>query len=363
MIKCPVRKRLIKEKGFFIKRTLPCPGEILVKEEEWVKKEQLIASANFSPGFHLFNLATELGIKPSEAKKYFKKNLGDRVFRGEILVEKASFFGGKKEIISSQSGIIAGFDEKTGILKINFLPTPVKIAAGADGKIVKIEKETITIGTVCDKIIGVAGSGKGEGILKTVVPPGDFFLPSFINHDLAGAIVAGGNMLLRDTLEKAIALGVAGIICGGIHYRDFLALEEGDDYEESKEFKKTTVVVLEGFGPFPIGNDISEFLRFHEGRYCLIDGNEAFFPLDNSPKDDLKLEDEKKDEAVLKKGNKVIVVAEPYFSKTGKVTDIGAEEEIMESGTASLMVEVRLDEEKKTVRVPWQNLEILEESC
>ena len=361
MIKCPVRKRSIKESDFLIKRTLPCPGEILVKEEEFVKKEQVIASANFSPGFRFFNLATELGIKPPEVKKYFKKNLGDRVFRGEILAEKASFFAGKKEIVSSLNGIIAGFDEKTGILKINFLPTPVKIVAGADGKIVKIEKETITIGTACDKIIGVAGSGKGEGILKTVVPPGDFFLPSFINHDFAGAIVAGGSMLLRDTLEKAIALGVAGIICGGIHYRDFLTLEEEDDYEEDKEFKKTAVVVLEGFGPFSIGNDIWEFLRFHEGRYCLIDGDEIFLPLDNSPKDDLKLEDEKRGEAVLKKGNRVVIVAEPYFSKMGKVTDIGAEEEIMESGMASLMIEVRLDEEKKTVKVPWQNIEILGE--
>ena len=55
----------------------------------------------------------------------------------------------------------------------------------------------------------------------------------------------------RASIEKALTLGVKGIVVGGIDYRDFMSLGVESDVG-------ITIIVTEGFGTVTMGKDVYE---------------------------------------------------------------------------------------------------------
>ncbi|PIY94587.1 MAG: hypothetical protein COY68_01775 [Candidatus Levybacteria bacterium CG_4_10_14_0_8_um_filter_35_23] len=201
-------------KGFKLKISVDsvvCAGDLLAYKN--IGKEEVIL------------LSKNLKISPSKVLKCLKKNLGDRIEKGEVLAEKKRIVGGKK-FISPFSGTITRLEESTGRLfilsqseeKIKEIKSPV------DGKVTFCDNDKIVLETEKESIPADKMSGSGiRGELFFL--PGEEIRPEDIFGDLAKKIILGKSFE-KASLSKAFAIGVFGIIGEQIKNEDIDSFKE-----------------------------------------------------------------------------------------------------------------------------------------
>ncbi len=265
---CPVTKRIQDQKRLVLNRYYLGKGRATVKVGQMVTDTEIIAHCEISAGQRLIKIAHELGVRGKEVHKYLIRKIGDRIYEGEIIARKKGMLGvGKKEIKTPVDGIITEIDDRGDVI-LKFLPKPVRLLAGASGQIKEITDAKISISTVGTSIYGFVSIGKDrEGIISVIGGPKEFIIPSKINSDAKGKILVGGALLEKSALEKAVTLGVEGVITGGMNFRDFDVLGGGQDIG-------TSIIITEGFGSAPMGDDIWNYLNKNQGRLGFILGNE-----------------------------------------------------------------------------------------
>jgi len=347
---CPRIIRVSNPIEFELERKFPGPCKTASKLGEPVDPESVVAHCEVSAGQRLIKIAHELGVSGRDTKKYLLRKIGDRIYRGEIIARRHQILGlGKKEIRSPADGVISDVDNN-GDLLVKFLPTMVKLVAGAKGAVSRVGQEAIFIKSVGRQIRGFAGEGRErEGVIKVIASPEDFLIPQKITADCAGKIIVGGSLLERSTIEKALTLGVHGIVVGGINQRDFLSLGIGSDVGIS-------VLVTEGFGGIPMGRDIFEILKKFEGRFAFVSGEaKSFFvpevdappvPLQASPWKELAV------------GDMVKFLKTNMTDFLGQVSQVSTGEEVLNSGLLGQTASVKFPS-GKTVTTAAANLEIV----
>lgn len=269
----PVVKRISQQGFSIVERGLPVNRKLLVSIGDKVAPETLLATGEVSAGQRVIPVASILGIKASDLGQFLKKKVGETILKNEIIAKKEGTFGwGKKVVISSIDGVIASVTE-SGDLIVKFLPESVKIVSGAHGRITAIKNDAVVIEAFVFKVLGIAGAGKvREGNLKIIATPEEFVLPNAINENCRDKILIGGASIGREALEKCLSFGVKGVVVGGINYADFLSFGVASDVG-------FTILVTEGFGILPIGEDIFTFLKEKDGYFGLIDGRSATLAL------------------------------------------------------------------------------------
>jgi hypothetical protein len=274
MINEVVRRVVNLEEAFF-ERAIPGVGTPLVKVDEKVEPADIIARYEASSGQRLVKLTSVLKVHSKQVEKYLVKRIGDRIYRGEVLALRKGFLGmSKKMVVSPADGILDSL-LPDGSVMIKFLPTPRKLAAAVSGVVKVVIPHSITIQTQVAKVYGFTGAGIiREGTLRVIAKPNEFILPSQITPNLQGEILVGGATIARATIEKAVTLGVKGIIVGGMNYRDFLSLGNESDVG-------ITILITEGFGVKPMGTDVFNFLKNKSDSFAFISGREkqVTFPL------------------------------------------------------------------------------------
>ncbi len=334
-------------------RHFPGKGKAAVKVGDIVSAADIVAHCEVSAGQRLIKIAHALGVRASSVSKYLLRNIGDRIYEGETVARKRGVLGlGKKEIHSPADGVITNIDPNGDII-VKFLPISVRVTAGAGGKVKKIEENAVTIATVATQVSGPVASGKErDGTIKVVAGQNEFLLPQHINADCAGKIVVGGALLERATLEKALTIGVHGIVCGGINHRDFLSLGVSSDVG-------LTVLITEGYGTFPLGQDIYEALKALEGRFAFLSGEEARLLIPElNPKVEGASASPKLGWRELKKGDTVRIVHEKKEKLIGKIKEL-KESETLQSGLQSEVAIIDLGNSLE-ISVAAANLQILE---
>ena len=129
------------------------------------------------------------------------------------------------------------------------------------------------------------GIGKSrDGILEVVGGKGDIINISKISQANSEHIIAGGSLIYGDALASAISLGVRGIITGGINVKDYKSMTGGVLEVPLKIGRDVgvSVLVTEGFGSIPIGDDMYSVLQEHNGKFAIIDGNRSKLTLPSS---------------------------------------------------------------------------------
>lgn len=274
MISQVIRRVVAVEETFF-ERKIPGTGQALVSVGERVEPADILARYEASSGQRLVKLAAVLKVSGHHVHKYLTKKVGDRIYQGEIIAQKKGLLGiGKKIVTSPADGI---FDAllPDGSMMIKFLPVPRKLAAAVAGVVKTVINNTITIQTEVAKIYGFAGAGMlREGTIRIIAKPNEFILPSQINPSHQGEILVGGATIARATVEKAVTLGIKGIVVGGMNYRDYLSLGNQSDVG-------ITILLTEGFGVRPMGGDVYNFLLDKVDSFSFISGREKqiIFPL------------------------------------------------------------------------------------
>lgn len=349
---CPVVRRVSKIIEFELERKFPGSCKKAASVEESVEPESVIAHCEVSAGQRLIKIAHNLGVGAKDVNKCLLRKIGDRIYRGEIIARKKNILGlGKKEIHSPADGVITEIDANGDII-VKFLPIPVRLVAGASGVITRFGQDSIFLKTTGTQIKGYAGDGRErDGLIKIIAQPNEFIIPQKITGGCGGKILVGGSLLERSAIEKAVTIGVHGIVVGGINHRDFLSLGVGTDIG-------TTVLVTEGFGSISMGNDIYETLKKSEDRYAFISGDAKGFFIPEKTTAQIT-SPSKLSWRELGVGDIVRALRPHVEDLIGRVESISNRDEVLNSGLSAEVAVIKFLS-GKTTTVASANLEIIE---
>ena len=355
------------------RRLLPVTGNVLVAVGDSVKAEEVVART-FLPGDAVpVNLAKRLGVSASELSRRMLRPIGDRVELGETLARSKGFFGFfQAEFPSPLAGTIASISKVTGQVILRGAPIAVQVVAYLAGTIVEvIPDEGVVVEADVALIQGIFGvGGEAFGTLQVVAKsPDEDLTEQVIKPEHRGCIVIGGRRITGAAIRKAIEVGAAAVIAGGIDdhdLREILGYDLGVAVTGTEKLG-TTIIVTEGFGEIAMARRTFDLLASHAGRAASVNGAtqiragvmrpEIVIPL-SQPLTEAQ-RDAGRVVGALNVGSPVRIIREPYFGALGTVTRLPHEQVLLASESLARVVEVNLAD-GQPVMVPRANVELIE---
>lgn len=353
-------------------RKLPLKGEVKVKKGDKVTAETVVAATDLPGNVYPLNLAGQLGCEANEIPVYLKVKEGSQIKKGDVLAETNGFFGFFKTTIESPiTGSVESLSTATGQAILREPPIPVEVHAYVDGIVDAIyPEEGVKVDTVATYIQGIFGIG-GEvvGELVMVSPSPDAVLEKDdIKIEHKGKIIVGGSLVTAEALNRAVEVGVKGVIVGGYDAEDlkeFLGYDLGVAITGTEE-KGITLVVTEGFGKIQMAKKTYELLKQSVGMKTSINGAtqiragvirpEVVIPLNTK---------EGKEETVSKNtgmniGSPVRIIREPHFGEVATVVELPEQPVIIKTEAKVRVVKIKTTSGEE-LTLPRANVEIIEE--
>ncbi len=374
------RVRVVRDVISRIHRSLKGKGQIFVSEGREVTPDEIIGEAFVPSGFRTLNLSTLLSVAPGEVEKYLAAKLGQRIYKDELLAfKKGALFWGKKVVVVPTDGILDFINPKTGEVRMTFLPKKQKLPSGVYGIVELVDKNRglVIIRTQVSKIYGMFGSGKlRDGTLQFLGKREDLIGQNVISARLRDSILVGGSLIFKDAISAAISAGINGIITGGINAKDFRGMAGGRlTFPRRLENDiGVSIVVCEGFGSIPIGEDIYQILSEYEGKFVSLDGNKSAInlpsfesssitrvkntklpPIKEGALDINILENEV---CELTLGMKVRVVGNAFAGNLGKLVDLDQSETLLPSGIKTFLATI--ETKRRKIKLPVANIEVID---
>lgn len=372
------RLRIEKDVITRVIRTLRGKGDLVVNIGQQVTPEEIIGSATVSAGFRTLNLSNILSVPPHEVEKLLVRKIGERIYKDELLAfKKGWLFGNKKVITAPTDGVLDFLNNKTGELKIAFLPKKINLPAGVYGIVEAVDKQKgqAVIRTQASRLHGVFGSGRSrDGTLHILSKKDGLISKNMVNASYDQYILVGGSLFFKDAITTSISNGVSGVITGGINAKDYRGMAGGRLVFPKKLYNDIgiSVVVCEGFGSIPMGDDIFSLLSEYEGKFVFIDGNKATVGLPsysgaslnkikNSklPEQINSLEDKDYTKVIseLNVGCKVRIVGNSYLGEQGKLLAVNDSLTLFPSGVRDFLATI--ETARRKIQVPVANLEVM----
>lgn len=355
-------------------RILPLKGEVLVKVGDSVSPEDVVARTHLPGNVVPLNVANKLGIPPEDMDVVMLKKEGEAISEGEEIALKKSFI---KFFSSSCQATVDGTLESISLITGQVLqrghPVPVEVKAYLKGKVTEVlPQEGVVVACHAAFLQGIFGiGGETTGIIMIATPDNSTILSDdIINDEMAGKIIVGGSLVTAKALNKAIQVGVKGIVVGGFNdkdLRDFLGYDIGVAITGSEDMG-TTLVVTEGFGQINMAEKSFNLMKRHEGEMACINGATQIRAGVIRPEIVIPAA-ETKDGAAdsgssaiegLKIGTQIRAIRHPYFGRLGSVTDLPSPLQVLESESKARVLEVEFDDKKRAI-IPRANVEMIED--
>ncbi|MFP6702989.1 MAG: hypothetical protein VB861_14675 [Planctomycetaceae bacterium] len=357
-----------------VRRILPIPGEVKKAVGDAVGATDVVAET-FMPGnVTPANVANMLSMPPGDIPECMIKQVGDTVKVDEILAETKGIFGFfKANCLSRTAGTIETISEVTGQVIIRGAPLPVQVTAYVAGEVVEvIADEGVVIESDVAFVQGIFGIG-GETVGPVVMAcesPDQELTPERITDEMAGAVLIGGARMTGPAVRRAIEVGCAAVVSGGLDdadLREILGYDLGVAITGS-ETVGLSLVVTEGFGEIAMAARTHQLLGELAGREASVNGTTqiragVMRPEIVIPRGDDKVTtggDSDHVAGLLKVGTSVRVIRDPYFGFLGTVADLPAEPQILDSESRARVLNVHTSEGESIV-VPRANVELIEE--
>ena len=355
------------------RRLLPISGDVLVQMGDHVAAQDVVART-FMPGDAVpVNLAKRLGVSASELSRSMLRPIGETVKSGEALARTKGFFGFfQSEFPSPMTGTIESISKVTGQVILRGPPIAVQVIAYLAGTVVEvIPNEGVVLEAdvaVVQGIFGVGGEAFGKICLVAKSPDEDL-ADRDITREHRGHIVIGGRRITGQAVRKAIEVGVAAIVAGGIDdhdLREILGYDLGVAVTGTEKLG-TTIIVTEGFGDIAMARRTFDLLASHAGREASVNGAtqiragvmrpEIVIPLaERLPANGRETG---RVAGALDVGSPIRVIREPYFGALGSVVRLPHEQVLLASESLARVVEVKLADGSE-VTVPRANVELIE---
>ena len=366
------------------RRVLPIVGDVLVQLGQSVAARDVVARTMMPGDATPVNLAKRLGVSAGDLLRSLVKSLGERVEVGEALARTKGFFGFfQTDVPSPVAGVIESVSKVTGMVIFRGEPLAVQVLSYLSGRVVEIiPNEGVVVETEAALIQGIFGvGGEAYGTLRLVAgSPDEDLTEAHITSDLKGCIVIGGRRVTGAAVHKAISVGAAAVVAGGIDdqdLREILGYDLGVAVTGNEKLG-TTIIVTEGFGDIAMARRTFELLKSHDGREASVNGTtqiragvmrpEILIPLSDAASAEqpsslpTRFNDETASEreiGSLEIGAPVRIIREPNFGSLGTVTGMPHEPRLLESESFARVVEVKLANGSPVI-VPRANVELIE---
>lgn len=354
-------------------RTLPIPGEVIVKVGSTVAADDVIARAQIPSDVIAVNVVNQLSIEAADLPDFMLKKEGDAVTEGEPIAENKPLLKWfKTQVKSPITGTIDSVSAITGQVILRKPPRILDLKAYVDGRVVEVIPNLgVVIESDATFIQGILGvGGETNGPLEIVCSsPDDALTPGKITAAHAGKIIVGGAFTDYATLRKAVEVGVKGVIVGGIHAKDLtplLGYELGVAITGDEDIG-LTLIITEGFGHIAMAQRTYNLLKRRAGARASISGRTQIRAGVMRPEiivptiaDAEALTEKHTDvKSGVKPGDEVRIIREPYFGKLGRVRALPPELQTVDSGAKVRIMDIELPG-GEVVTVPRANVEIIE---
>ncbi|MCK5759743.1 MAG: hypothetical protein KAH33_00515 [Candidatus Delongbacteria bacterium] len=353
-------------------RKLPLLGDVLVKKDDEIESNTIVAKTELPGKVYPINVAGQLALgKASELPEAMLKKEGDEVEKGELIAQSKGFFGFfKSEYKAPIKGTISQISGITGQVIFNAPAIPVQIDAYVDGKVLEeLPKEGVVMGTEgvhIQGIIGLGGETQGE-IMMASDSPETILDESMVNESMKGKVIVAGSKVTLEALKKAKEIGVNGIITGCFEYQDIKEILGRDLGVAITGHEKIgfTLILTEGFGTIPMATRTFNLLKKYVGYKASINGATQIRAGVMRPEiiithnEQVQEESSKNYEtAGIETGDQIRIIRAPYFGKLGTVVSLPVELHKVESGTWVRVMIANID--GKEVLIPRANIEMIE---
>lgn len=259
----------------------------------------------------------------------------------------------EREVRSPANGYFLAYDPTRGNAQLLTLGDPQPIASTVRGVVMEVSPEAITIAVPAVELACAGGTGPAVHgqLMMAVSHPETPLDPAVIDADAAGRVIVGGSWASAEAITRARAVGVAGIVVGGLHARD-LADFAGLQHRRSllgTAAPPFAVLALDGFGRSGMDPARFAWLQAHADRSVTILGDQRrLLVYDAAPAP------ERVSRAAV--GDRVVVVTGPGRGQVGMLREVPSQPMAIGSGISALCGLVRLDT-GRTVAIALANLE------
>ncbi len=359
-----------------VQRRLPIAGQVRVAEGARVSAQQVVAQTHLPGDVYPVNLSSLLSLPPGEVPGCMLKGEGQAVAVGEPLARTPGLFGLFKTTYRSKvAGVVESVSPVTGQVILRAPPQPVEIRAFLAGRVVRVwEAEGVEIEAAVSYIQGIFGiGGEAYGPIRLATERNDQELTAAcLTPEMAGALVVGGARIQGEAIRRALDVGVAALIGGGLDdqdLRDLLGYDLGVAVTGSEQVG-LTLILTEGFGDIAMAQRTFQLLAASEGRPAAVNGAtqiragvmrpEIVIPWDEAEESGTEAVAAAGSDSRLHVGRPVRIIRDPHFGKIGSVSRLPADPAVLDSGSKARVLEVRFDS-GETVTVPRANVELIEE--
>lgn len=361
------------------RRALPVPGDVLVAAGSRVGARQIVAQTLMPGDVTPINLANALSLPAGDVPGCMLKKEGERIEIGETLARTKGLFGlFKAEYQSKTAGTIESISHVTGQVIVRGEPLKVELKAYLAGEVVEVlPKEGVIIEADVSLVQGILGiGGEAFGPVRMACPNPTLDLTAdLIAPEMRGAVVIGGARMTAEAMKKAVAVGAAAVVSGGIDdadLRDFLGYDLGVAITGSENVG-VTLIITEGFGDIAMAERTFELFRSLEGAEAAVNGAtqiragvmrpEVVVPLKQaagrSGPEEAGADGGAAAPGQLALGTAVRIIRDPYFGLIGTVAALPPEPQVLASGSKARVLEVKFADGAK-VAVPRANVELIE---
>lgn len=331
-----VKRQIFYALRVFLEKTLPKRGEILVRTGEAVKPFTVLGHTYLS----LFKKRWPL-------RKGSLVVVGDgaAVAAGEVLAKKSSLM--QQELIKSSLSGTARVYEEEGFIEVSSSPERFNLISGIEAKVVKIlPRLSVLLQTQATVLQGVWASGpEVVGELSFLDLEENIARTKDLTPEDTGKIVVFPNFVTLGVLQKAKALGLAGLVCAGV--------------EKNSVGEMLPVLTTEGFGPGRMPEKTIRSLKNMGLKTAVISPPRRQLIVPGYQEEDSPLVVSRSEKRELKIGDRVQVLSWPYFPEEGIVNSVFEEIEF-ESGIKAPGVVVKRIKNSEEVKIPINNILILQ---
>jgi hypothetical protein len=299
------------------------------------------------------NLAVAMPLRRSAAKAAACLSVlpGSVLDAGAVLAAD-----GGREVRVREACLYLGYDSDEGTALVAPLGPAEPILGHVRGEVAAVDPDGVEIRVDGALVTAVAGSGGAvHGQLRLAVhDPGDELRATAIDVGSTGRILVGGSRASAETLTRARAMGVAGIVLGGVLDKELRDFENTlrRRREVGVDAGAFAVVLLEGYGKVGIDPALFRWFQAHDGRTASLFGDEArLYVYDADPPPSRR--------ALPRPGDRVIAHRRPYAGLAGALLRELPGAHAGDAGIVARSGLVRF-EDGRTAVVPLANLDAAE---
>jgi hypothetical protein len=331
---------------------LPVGASVLVDVGHSVEPAEVLATRRRPSGGVSVPVASRLRRSAVDAAELLAIRPGTVLDAGDRIAHD----GHGREVVAPQACLFLAYDLDDGSALVAPLGPTEPILGHVRGEVIAVSADAIEIRVAGALVAGIGGSGKAvHGELRMAVnEPGEELRAGAIDVGSTGRILVGGSRASAEALTRARAMGVAGIVVGGVLDKELR------DFETTQRRRREVggvrgdlaIVVLEGFGKVGIDAELFAWFRSHEGRVASIFGESArVYVYEAGPPPARRV--------LPRPGDRVIALRRPFAGVGGELLSVLDQPQAGAAGVVARSALVRF-EDGRTAVVPLANLEATE---